>query len=1173
MIKKHSILSFLFVMSLSFSFAQTIEIVTQEKIQGVITLITYSPDGTLIASGSAQENSIKIWDISSGKIIGKLEGHEKATTALEFNRDGSKLFSSAKDNKLIVWDLVNWAVIDSLTLSSPIHDFELVPNQPDQFISASHNGDVEKWAITDLSNPIKLYGTGSELNLLDVHDNLLVSGGKNGKIQIYDLAKNESLNEAKVHLGSVKGLHFFKDGKALITAGNGGKVNLWSTNDFSTSTSLNASRLGLSAFDINIKHNLFVTVSSNNLIKVWNLEGELIHEFKSKGLDNDKQPIKAIKISPDGSTMASSGYQRSPRGSKVSNKNVVHIWDLKRGSLYTSLEGTVNPIYTFDFHPEKNQLVTLGDDHTLTFWDFNLAEKFGEIKLQKPRRQIAPPRGEDKRTNKEKLDDNLKKGKKLKGVFDKVVSGDITGAIENKKPDVPKNLSVGMLKRSFKERSIVKFSAKGKFLITKLKKDEIRLYEIENSEPIYKKPLFSYQYAVNNLLTSPDERYLAVIGSGDSAISIIDLETQRFVKKLNTPAPKSNLSLLYEANSLAFSPDGKYFAVCFNTGKTFVYTTSNWTQVFENILPDNLGFVKSPFVNFSKSGEFMVVKSMTGIKKYRTSNFDVLGSEPLKINGFSAPMDKPEDYAITVKDNTLYFEDLFTGKVTKSIRVMPNQITHISINPQGMAGITFKSGQFILIDPKKGGEEEVLLVADGDNYIFKTAENFYKVSKEGYDLVTFRIGNQAFPFEQFDAIFNRPDLVLKRMGCQDEELINLYQKAYKKRIKKLGLEPTTEIALEDIPKTILKNASSIPAITQNDKVEANFTISDNKALKSYNVWVNNVPVHGKKGKLVSGTNQTISASIPLIHGINKIQIACRNKSGYESLIQTFYVEKQGPKPERDLYLIAIGTSSYKDNRFDLSYPVKDARDLVKLMTSNEKGLYENIIVDSLYNENVTADNITGLRTTLEKSKPNDVVVVFVAGHGVLDENFDYYFGTHDIDFTAPSEKGLAYEKLEHIMDGIKANKKILIMDTCHSGEVDKDDVFVSNDTEEKEEENQEDISFRAVGTAVKEDQTKATPTRLAGELFNDLRKGTGATVISSAGGVEFAMESDKWKNGLFTYCMLNGLTNRTADLDEDGKIMLLELQEYVVNKVSALSHGRQVPNSRIKNIELDFQVW
>jgi uncharacterized caspase-like protein len=487
-----------------------------------------------------------------------------------------------------------------------------------------------------------------------------------------------------------------------------------------------------------------------------------------------------------------------------------------------------------------------------------------------------------------------------------------------------------------------------------------------------------------------------------------------------------------------------------------------------------------------------------------------------------------------------------------------------------MVGITFKSGQFQLLNPTTG-EEEILLVGEGDNYIFKTSENFYKVSKEGYDLVTFRIGNQAFPFEQFDAIFNRPDLVLKKLGCSDEALMSLYEKAYLKRIKKLGLQPTTEIVLNDIPRATLKNAREIPAITENKSVNVVVDFADVKGLSNYNIWVNNVPVHGKNGKTITGTSKSISEDIALIHGLNKIQIACRNGTGYESLIQTFYIEQQGTTPERDLYLVTIGTSNYKDSRYNLNYPVKDAKDLDSLMSSNSSGLYRNVKTKNLFDKDVTKENVAALGAFLAESRPNDVVIVFVAGHGVLDANFDYYFGTHDIDFTNPSKRGLAYEKLEHILDGIKANRKILIMDTCHSGEVDKEDVFFA--ANEPQEEDDEDIAFRSVGTAVAEDKTQATPSRLAGELFNDLRKGTGATVISSAGGVEFAMESDEWKNGLFTYCMLNGLQNRTADLDGDGVIMLLELQEYVVDKVRALSHGRQVPNSRIQNIELDFPIW
>jgi hypothetical protein len=69
------------------------------------------------------------------------------------------------------------------------------------------------------------------------------------------------------------------------------------------------------------------------------------------------------------------------------------------------------------------------------------------------------------------------------------------------------------------------------------------------------------------------------------------------------------------------------------------------------------------------------------------------------------------------------------------------------------------------------------------------------------------------------------------------------------------------------------------------------------------------------------------------------------------------------------------------------------------------------------------------------------------------------------------------------------------------------------------------------------------------------------------------MESGEWKNGLFTYCLINGIQTKEADLNKDGKIMLSELQKYVQQKVVVLSNGQQQPTSRIENIAMDFRVW
>jgi len=87
---------------------------------------------------------------------------------------------------------------------------------------------------------------------------------------------------------------------------------------------------------------------------------------------------------------------------------------------------------------------------------------------------------------------------------------------------------------------------------------------------------------------------------------------------------------------------------------------------------------------------------------------------------------------------------------------------------------------------------------------------------------------------------------------------------------------------------------------------------------------------------------------------------------------------------------------------------------------------------------------------------------------VLDKNLDYYYCTYDVDFQNPELRGVSYSELETLFDGIKAMRKILIMDTCHNGELDKDEV------EEVENERIEmsDITFRNVNvsTVIRERQ-------------------------------------------------------------------------------------------------------
>ena len=54
-------------------------------------------------------------------------------------------------------------------------------------------------------------------------------------------------------------------------------------------------------------------------------------------------------------------------------------------------------------------------------------------------------------------------------------------------------------------------------------------------------------------------------------------------------------------------------------------------------------------------------------------------------------------------------------------------------------------------------------------------------------------------------------------------------------------------------------------------------------------------------------------------------------------------------------------------------------------------------------------------------------MLFIAGHGVLDAELDYFFATYNMNCTKPQERGIAYEDLEGLLDGIKPIKKMLFI--------------------------------------------------------------------------------------------------------------------------------------------------
>jgi hypothetical protein len=415
--------------------------------------------------------------------------------------------------------------------------------------------------------------------------------------------------------------------------------------------------------------------------------------------------------------------------------------------------------------------------------------------------------------------------------------------------------------------------------------------------------------------------------------------------------------------------------------------------------------------------------------------------------------------------------------------------------------------------------------------------------------------------------------VLEALGNTDTAMIGSYRKAYLKRLQRAGVGETDIASDFHVPEVTANNFFRYPYLAVSGTLVDSIAVYDSKyKLSKLNIFVNDIPLGGKNGIDLKSLQSSIvryPISLPLSVGYNKIDISATNEKGAESRKETHYFAySPKEKPASKTYFIGIGVDKYKDSAMNLKYAEKDIKDLSLLFSWKS----EDVQVVTLLNERVTRDNVLALKKMLLQTSIHDKVIISLSGHGILSDNKEFYFATHDISFDNPAKNGILYEDLEGLLDNIPARQKLLMIDACHSGEVDGTETAMPATTIIADT-----IKLTAnTRSSIKNVRPKVglkNSLDLMKELFSDLSTGNGTVVISAAGGYEYALEDGKYSNGVFTYCIKKGLLENAAEKDGQAGISVSELREYVTKEVERLTSGRQKPTSRKEILYADWNVW
>jgi len=243
-----------------------------------------------------------------------------------------------------------------------------------------------------------------------------------------------------------------------------------------------------------------------------------------------------------------------------------------------------------------------------------------------------------------------------------------------------------------------------------------------------------------------------------------------------------------------------------------------------------------------------------------------------------------------------------------------------------------------------------------------------------------------------------------------------------------------------------------------------------------------------------------------------------------------------PEVEGNTYVLLVGISSFKDpNIAQLNYAHEDAIELARLIESPRAGEIPADNVMILVNQRATRSAIqSAIETHLKgRAGKNDTILLFIASHGatIPTENGNKGFiVTYDSDPQDLATTGIPMDDIRKLFEtqlsGVK--RLLLYADVCHAGHIGQ---IVSK----------ADLTNKVAERALSSEDL---------QMFGLLAAQKGQVAVE---GVNYG-----GGHGAFSYFLMRAL-NGDADLNNDGKVTMPELADYVHDKVSDATFNKQIP--------------
>lgn len=955
--------------------------------------IAISPDGQYLASGSAGDSAVKLWDMQTGTLIRNFIGHAGWITSIKFSPDGKHLLTAAWDSKAMLWDVLTGEKL----IEYPVEYANSVCFTPDNkqiiTVGGSGKGIAYLWGLST-DKVEKVYeGHTDEIIAASISSNgkLLVTGSTDGTAKLWDVqtaALIKTFTHAAPAFVHAVAIDPAADPKFIITAGSAEmhtvnpekalpqEIKVWNIHDLQAEEPMHVftgHTNNIYSIVISPDGKYVASASEDRAICLWSLDDKtgynLVNQFTSFS-----KSVNVVCFSPNGRLLAAGG-----------DDEIVKLFDIELNQETMAFTGQTAIVYAALLSPNGKYLVTGSEGNKVHLWDLTknkgYTALYAERALQNPLAEI-------------KALDISPDGKLLAiGCNDGIDGYNGSIRIFNLEQNTPV-----MDCTCPQAVSSVRFSEDGQYVVAGCDLGDYCYWHMAQDTPVWLPGEFAYWGTKVDMHTGRGYLVAALDHNLEDKPDMILIDLNDNNKRYPLSYKPNKLYKRQRVRSVRFSRDGRFLVSAHDDQKIRLWDITGKPGKAKCIREfDDPGHLWVIAAEFSAEGRYILNSSY---------------------------------------DNSTHIWDIHS-KSKQPVQVFAGHTAeHVArFSPDEKYIITASKDSTTKIWDRQSGEELATLIGIGESdWVLLTPSGLFDASPGALQKMHYVSGMEVIELEQLKGRYWEPGLlsiVTKFAEGNLKDVDKLTSLALYPEVVKMELEGSMlKVKLEKRSGGIGRTSLRINNKERERNINAERKTAFSIDLEQYERF--------------------------FIEGENDIAIRCWNEEDWlpGPLHERKYNKtSSGVIAEPSLYAIFVGTSKYKNERFTLAFPDQDAGymgDAVKIVGEQffKTGEVHIRLLTTEDAGSTSFSNKTNIKAAFDEvakhAKPQDVVVFYFSGHGA---NFDdgkkalYYYLTNEIVSDNLSDSGvraratISSEELSDWINAIPAMKQVLILDTCYSGKI------------------------------------------------------------------------------------------------------------------------------------------